>query len=87
MQLAWTERFKKACRRLTLAQQEAAKKALQNLTAHGVRYPALRVKRIRGTANIWEGRVSQGCRMTFQFDGETLLLRNVGEYDAALDRP
>ncbi len=87
MQLARTERFKRAYRRLTPAEQRAVTKTIENLFAHGFRYPALHVKRIMGTANIWEVRVSRGCRMTFQLDGETLLLRNVGEHDATLYRP
>ena len=87
MELARTARFKRAYRALSPQQRELARKAIENLVARGFRYPALHVKRIKGTANIWEARVGRSCRMTFQLDGETLILRNIGEHDATLKRP
>ncbi len=45
------------------------------------RHPSLRLKRIRGTADIWEVRVSRGYRLTLQLAGDTYLLRRVGPHD------
>ena len=87
MRLERTERFKRAYKRLSRDEQDLSKKALRNLLGQGLRYPALHVKRIKGTRSIWEARVSRGCRMTFQLDGDRLILRNVGAHDATLDRP
>ena len=87
MNIARTERFKRAYRRLSQEDQQLAHKALRNLLANGFRYPSLHVKRIKGTAKIWEARISRGCRMTFQIDEDTITLRNIGEHDATLKRP
>ena len=46
------------------------------------RHPSLRLKRIRGTADIWEARVSRSCRLTLQLAGDTYLLRRVGPHNA-----
>ncbi len=45
------------------------------------RHPSLRLKRIRGTADIWEVRVSRSYRLTIQLAGDTYLLRRVGPHD------
>ena len=42
------------------------------------RHPSLRLKRIRGTSDIWEVRVSRSYRLTLQLAGDTYLLRRVG---------
>ncbi len=45
------------------------------------RHPSLRLKRIRGTADIWEVRVSRSYQLTLQLAGDTYLLRRVGPHD------
>ena len=45
------------------------------------RHTSLRLKRIRGTADIWEVRVSLSYRLTLQLAGDTYLLRRVGPHD------
>jgi mRNA interferase RelE/StbE len=86
MKIARTENFKKAWHKLTGEQKTLAKKAIVHLLAD-MRYPALRVKKIKGTGDIWEARVSISMRMTFQIDAETIILRNIGHHDETLDRP
>ncbi len=86
MRIARTEGFKKAWKQLTEEQKALARKAIEHLIAD-MRYPAIRVKKIRGTENIWEARVSRSLRMTFQINGDILILRNIGEHDETLGRP
>ncbi len=86
MHIARTERFKRAYRRLSQREMEQARKAIEMLV-RDFRYPSLRMKRIRGTAQIWEARVRRGCRMTFQIQGDMIVLRNIGEHDATLKNP
>lgn len=50
------------------------------------RHPSLHVKKMPGRENVWECRVSKGCRLTFQIDEETFILRRVGAHDV-LERP
>ena len=44
-------------------------------------HPSLQLKRIRGTADIWELRATRGYRMTLQVAGDTYILRRVGPHD------
>jgi mRNA-degrading endonuclease RelE of RelBE toxin-antitoxin system len=81
-----TARFKKAWQVLTEEEKKLGRKALRNL-ATDLRYPALRVKKMRGVEHIWEARVSRSLRMTFEIEGDTIILRNIGRHDETLERP
>lgn len=86
MKIARTARFKKAWQDLTEEEKVLGRKALRNL-ATDLRYPALRVRKLKGVEHIWEGRVSRSLRMTFELDGNTIILRNIGRHDETLERP
>ena len=86
MKVARTARFKKAWEQLTGREKALARKAITNLAVN-IRYPALRVKKIQGTEDIWEARVSYSLRITFQIEGSTIILRNIGHHNEALGRP
>jgi len=86
VKISRTARFKKAWEQLTKAEKSLARKAITNL-AMDIRYPALRVKKIKGVEGIWEARASLSLRMTFQIVGNTILLRNIGRHDETVGRP
>lgn len=86
MKITRTARFKKAWQELTEEEKELGRKALRNL-ATDLRYPALRVKKMQGVERIWEARVSRSLRMTFEIEGDTIILRNIGYHDETLERP
>ena len=86
MKIARTERFMRAYRQLGAENRAQARKAISQL-AEDLRHPGLRVMRIGGTEGVWEARVSRSCRLTFQVEGDTILLRNIGEHDDVLGRP
>ena len=86
MKISRTARFKKAWEQLTKVEKSLARKAITNL-AMDIRYPALRVKKIKGVGNIWEARVSINLRITFLVEKDTILLRNIGRHDSTLNRP
>ena len=86
MRIARTARFKKAWEQLNEDEKVLARKAIKNL-AENVRYPALRVKKIKGVEQLWEARASRSLRMTFQIEGDNILLRNIGHHDETLERP
>jgi len=44
-------------------------------------HPSLRTKRIRGTAGIWEMSITMNYRLTFELDGETVVLCRIGTHD------
>ena len=86
MKITRTARFKKAWKELGEEEKDLARKALRNL-ATDLRYPALRVKKMQGVEHIWEARVSRSLRITFQIEGNTIILRNIGRHDETLERP
>jgi mRNA-degrading endonuclease YafQ of YafQ-DinJ toxin-antitoxin module len=47
-------------------------------------HPSLRVKRIQGTRDRWEGSITMKYRFTFQWDGTILTFRRIGTHDILL---
>ncbi|HZY11069.1 MAG TPA: hypothetical protein VFF29_07935 [Bacteroidota bacterium] len=45
------------------------------------KHPSLGTKKIKGTASIWEGRVTREYRFTFQIQGDAYIIRRVGTHD------
>lgn len=52
-----------------------------SLLLENPRHPSLHLKKIKGHSNIWEGRITQNYRFTFQIVGEAYLLRRLGTHD------
>jgi len=51
------------------------------------RHPSLHSKKIQGTNHIFESRINLDIRFTWQYDGETIILRNIGYHDPTLKNP
>jgi len=79
MPLLRTERFKKDLKRLPIEIQARTGKALELFVSNS-RHPSLHVKKMEGAPDIWELRVSDNYRITFQFVQEGVLLRRVGTH-------
>ncbi len=45
------------------------------------RHPSLRLKRLVGTPDRWEGSVTMSYRFTFQWTAGTVLFRRIGTHD------
>jgi len=86
MHLILTNRFQKAYQSLTADEPGRVQKAIR-LMPGDLRHPSLRLKRIKGTQGIWEARASKSLRITFETEGDALILRNVGHYDQTLKKP
>lgn len=80
MQLLRTERFKKDFKRLPTEIQDRVGKALELFVSHP-RHPSLHAKKMEGAPDIWELRVTDSYRITFQFVQEGVLLRRVGTHN------
>jgi mRNA-degrading endonuclease RelE of RelBE toxin-antitoxin system len=66
--------------------QKKVQKALQ-LLDENPQHPSVRVKKIQGTANIYEGRIDRKYRFSFEFDEEDKIVRNVDNHDDCLKNP
>ena len=79
MYLKRTNRFVKDYYHLPSEIQERTQKALHSLLKDP-RYPSLQIKKIEGSRNIWELRVSESYRITFQISEDTYILRRIGTH-------
>ena len=86
MAIIITDRFNKAYQQLSTEIQSKVKKAIQ-LLAENPHHPSLRTHKIQGVSYIYEGRIDQKYRFTFQLEGEDKILRNVDNHDECLKNP
>ncbi len=72
-----------------LRDQKVQRKVLKALRLLGEnpRHPSLQVKVVQGTKGIWEARVDNQYRVTFEMSGDSLTLRNVDNHDDCLRNP
>jgi mRNA-degrading endonuclease RelE of RelBE toxin-antitoxin system len=74
----FSSRFKNEYRNLPKDIQENFEKKLA-LFLDNFHHPSLRVKRIVGTADRWEGSVTMNYRFAFQFTEGKVLFRRIGQ--------
>ena len=86
MPIVITERFAEAYIELPRHIQKEVDKALRLLDAD-FRHPSLRARHIEGTKGIYEARVDLKHRMTYEREGDHLIMRTVGEHDKTLAQP
>jgi mRNA-degrading endonuclease RelE of RelBE toxin-antitoxin system len=79
----FTKRFKKEYNNLPKEIQKAFDQKLQ-LFLQDSSHPSLRVKRIQGTTDRWEGSVTMKYRFTFQFSDNAVIFRAIGSHDIIL---
>ena len=79
MQFLRTERFKKDFKRLPPEIQERVGRTLGRFV-DAPRHPSLHVKKMEGAPDIWELRVSDNYRVTFQRFKGGVLLRRIGTH-------
>lgn len=76
----FSSRFQKEYKTLSKEIQEAFDKKL-SLFLDNFHHTSLRVKRITGTIDRWEGSVTMNYRFTFQFEAGMVLFRRIGTHD------
>ena len=86
MEFIFTERFKKSYKQLSKDGQMTLHKKLE-LMSSNPHHPSLRTKKVQGTDNIFECSINMSIRMTWQYEGESILLRVVGDHDEVLKKP
>ena len=87
LRLTRTERFKKSVLDLDQQTREKLRKQLEILISNP-RHPSLGVKKIKGTKSIFEARVDDQYRFTFEYgEKNEIVLRVVGPHNSALKKP
>jgi mRNA-degrading endonuclease RelE of RelBE toxin-antitoxin system len=85
-----TSRFNKQYQLLPVEIKKKAQKAFQ-LFGENPDHPSLRIKRVKGTREVWEGRIDIQYRFTFHYEpgeGETIcVFRNIDNHDECLKNP
>ena len=80
MKIAFTKTFIQEYRKLPAGIQKITDKNLALLLSNS-KHPLLHVKKMNDPRNIWEGRVTDSYRFTFQIKGDTCFLRRIGTHD------
>ena len=76
----FSNKFKKQYRSLPQEVRQAFQEKLALFLADML-HPSLRVKKIKGVQNRWEGSVTMKGRFTFHYDEETVVFRTIGTHD------
>jgi mRNA-degrading endonuclease RelE of RelBE toxin-antitoxin system len=76
----FSKRFKKEYKDLPKKNQTAFDEKF-SLFLKKTSHPSLRVKRIQGTKNLWEGSITMKYRFTFEFFEDEVLFRAIGTHD------
>jgi mRNA-degrading endonuclease RelE of RelBE toxin-antitoxin system len=86
MVLKLTKSFEEDFKGLPKLIQKACEKQLSFLL-EDKEHSSLRIKKIQGRSMIWEGRVTQKYRFTFEIKDNLYVLRRVGNHDETLRNP
>ena len=85
--LKMTERFKRSVLELDEKTREKLKKQLGHLMVNP-RHPSLQIKKVKGTRSIFEARVNDFYRFTFEYGTKNeIILRVVGPHNSAVKKP
>jgi mRNA interferase RelE/StbE len=85
--LTRTERSKKSFLELDEKTRVKLRKQLGHLMTDP-RHPSLHVKKIKGTRSVFEARVNDFYRFTFEYgQNNEVILRVVGPHNAAIKKP
>ena len=80
MKLLFTRTFVKNYRELPKRIQNAADKQLEYLLSD-LEHPSLNIKKMKDPREIWEGRVADSYRFTFQIEEYQYIMRRIGTHD------
>jgi mRNA-degrading endonuclease YafQ of YafQ-DinJ toxin-antitoxin module len=85
MNVQTTHAFDHDYARLSAELKDRADKQIRLLLSNP-RHPSLRLKKMQGSDDVWEARVTRGCRMTLQRAGDAVILRRIGAHDVLRER-
>ncbi len=80
MKISFTKNFIRNYCKLPQHIQKTTDKQLELLLSNP-RHPSLNIKKMNDPRNIWEGRITESYRFTFQIKEDIYTLRKVGTHD------
>ncbi len=80
MEIQTTKPFDKNWDTLPQGIKRRAKKQF-DLLIKNPKHPSLRLKKMQGYSETWEGSITRKYRFTFQIEGDTYILRKVGKHE------
>ena len=86
MKIIRSPRFDRAYRKLHKKVKQQFKKKMELLLSSNFSHPSLRIKKIKGTENIWEASIDMSYRFTFEKIENGIRLRVIGKHDV-FDKP
>lgn len=86
MEFIYALRFKKSYKKLDQDEKKTLQKKL-SLMSKNPHHPSLRTKKVQGTNDLFECTVNRRIRLTWQYEGESIMLRVIGEHDEVLKNP
>ncbi|MDP1808692.1 MAG: hypothetical protein Q8L35_04050 [Actinomycetota bacterium] len=86
MIISRSPRFDSAYKKLAPDVKDQFKTKIRLMVESKFAHPSLRVKRIQGTAGIWEASIDMNHRFTFEKIEDGIRLRVIGKHDI-IDRP
>jgi hypothetical protein len=81
-----TTRFKRAYRKKASEMRDGIDRAVLQLRTDP-HHRGLRTHRVQGAPGVFEARLDGGNRLTFHWEGVTIVLRNHCTHDITLKRP
>lgn len=85
MRVKLTRRFSKDYHRLPKRVQAQVKKAIKRFKKDW-RHPSLRIKKVWGKKDLWEGRITRFYRFTFTIEDNIIFLVSVGPHNKTLKK-
>lgn len=86
MKITRTDSFKKDYQHLPADLKKTFEKKIK-IFVENIHHPSLRVKKLKGFKNRWEGSVNMFYRFTFEIHKDSYLLRRIGTHDDVLKKP
>lgn len=81
MRIERSPSFDKYYKKLPINVKKLLKKKIKLLLSSDFRHPSLRVKKIKGTKNIWEASITKSYRFTFEKIANGIRLRVIGKHN------
>ena len=79
--IEWSPPFRKEFKKLPAEIRMRFEEKLELLLQSRMTHPSLRLKKMRGTDDVWEASITMNYRFTFQKTAQGLFLRHIGTHD------